>query len=504
MAILLRTNAYIPLIANYFMEHLPEVQLVSDEAFRLDASPAVMTIVQAMRLLAHPDNVIAKAYLAKAWVQKPLHTDTLDHMLPSEFAEEKTDLLRLPLFELAERLFTLFRLERLEGQSAYLCAFYDQIAAFADEQQGDLSAFLKEWDETLCAKTIQSPETSGLRLISIHKSKGLEFPTVIIPFCDWRMEHSDILWCKPKEAPFNQLPIVPVDYSARQMEGTIYQADYEEEHRQNTVDNLNLLYVAFTRSADNLFVIGKRGAKSSRSAVIEQVLPQIDLPGAQLSGLDDNEQPRRFTFGTLAHRPHTQKETDGQPHVFLTTPAPLEINLQTFRQKAEFRQSNKSQEFASVADEDDVQKNYIQMGSVLHHVFANIRTTDNVEEALQELESEGILYDENVTREKIETMIRKRFSDPRIADWFSPRWTLFNECTILSIDPQTGLVCERRPDRVMTDGKVVIVVDFKFGHPRQAYHDQVRQYMQLLGSMGYDNIKGYLWYVYSNEIEEVR
>ena len=177
MAILLRTNAYIPLIANYFMEHLPEVQLVSDEAFRLDASPAVMTIVQAMRLLAHPDNVIAKAYLAKTWAQKPLHTDTLDHMLPTVFAEQKTDLLRLPLFELAERLFTLFRLERLEGQSAYLCAFYDQIAAFADEQLGDLNAFLKEWDETLCAKTIQSPETNGLRLISIHKSKGLEFPS---------------------------------------------------------------------------------------------------------------------------------------------------------------------------------------------------------------------------------------------------------------------------------------------------------------------------------------
>ena len=504
MAILLRTNAYIPLIANYFMEHLPEVQLVSDEAFRLDASPAVMTIVQAMRLLAHPDNVIAKAYLAKTWAQKPLHTDTLDHMLPTGFDKQKTDLLRMPLFELAERLFTLFHLERLEGQSAYLCAFYDQIAAFADEQQGDLSAFLKEWDETLCAKTIQSPETSGLRLISIHKSKGLEFPTVIIPFCDWRMEHSDILWCKPKETPFNQLPIVPVDYSARQMEGTIYQDDYEEEHRQNTVDNLNLLYVAFTRAADNLFVIGKRGAKSSRSAVIEQVLPLIDLPGAQLSGLDDSEQPLRFTFGTLAHRPHTQKEADGQPNVFLTTPVPLEINLQTFRQKAEFRQSNKSQEFASVADEDDVQKNYIQMGSVLHHVFANIRTTDNVEEALRELENEGILYDETVTREKIETMIRQRFSDPRIADWFSPRWTLFNECTILSIDPQTGQVCERRPDRVMADGEVIIVVDFKFGHPRQTYHDQVRQYMQLLGSMGYDNIRGYLWYVYSNEIEEVR
>lgn len=506
IAVLLRTNAYIPLIANYFMEHLPDVQIVSDEAFRLDASPAVITIIQAMRLLSSPNDNIAKAYLAKSWTGKLLHTATLDDMLPSEFVRTTPELLRLPLYELVERLFAIFHLEKKKGQSAYLSAFYDQVSAFVNDQLGDLNAFLKEWDDNLCSKTIQSPEADGVRLISIHKSKGLEFPHVIIPFCDWRMEHSDILWCKPTEAPFNHLPIAPIDYSARQMEGTIYEADYKEEHQQNMVDNLNLLYVAFTRAVCNLFVLGKRGSASSRSAIIEQVLPKLNLGDALLSNVEDKEQPLEFTFGTLARQKHKKQEADEQANVFLVAPQPVAIDIQTCERKAVFRQSNKSQEFASNADsaDDRQQEHFIQIGNVLHHVFSTIRTTDDTETALQQLENEGIIYDDDITRERLEQMIRKRISSPRVADWFSPRWTLFNECTILNVDPQTGKVYERRPDRVMTDGREMIVVDFKFGRPRDAYHDQVREYMTLLQDMGYTDIKGYLWFVYSNEIVEVK
>ena len=143
------------------------------------------------------------------------------------------------------------------------------------------------------------------------------------------------------------------------------------------------------------------------------------------------------------------------------------------------------------------------MGSVLHHVFSTIRTTADINQALHQLEGEGVIYDDEITRERIERMIRKRLESPRVADWFSDRWQLFNECTILNVDPITNKVYERRPDRVMTDGNEMIVVDFKFGHPRDAYHDQVREYIHLLENMGYRNIKGYLWYVYSNEIIEV-
>ena len=510
IAILVRSNHLIPLIANYFMEHKPEVSIVSDEAFRLDASPAIQIIIQALRLLIHPDDFISKAYLARMYAHQPLHEGTLDSMLPAEFAEHRDELLRLPLYELTERLCSIFQLQHMEGQSAYLFAFFDQVSAYVNEQSTDIPAFLAEWDETLCELTIQSPEVNGIRLISIHKSKGLEFPYVFIPFCDWPMEHSDILWCQPAEAPFNRLPIVPIDYSQKGLLGTIYEADYEEEHQQNVVDNLNVLYVAFTRASKGLMVIGKRGTKSSRSAIVEKCLPRVAhlLEGAMLSGKDDPQAPLLLEYGSLEDcLNHTEKKDDDDDkskNVFLQESTPLHIALETFSQKTEFRQSNDSRSFATLPDDDEQQRTeYIRLGSVLHNVFANIRTIDDVDRALQRMELDGILYDRNITRERLESMIRKRFEDKRVAEWYSSRWTLFNECAILDVDPETDVAYERRPDRVMTDGKETVVVDFKFGRPRNDYHDQVRTYMQLLSKMGHEHVRGYLWYVFSNEIVEV-
>jgi len=508
IAILLRSNSYIPVIANHFMEHRPELPVVSDEAFRLDASPAVITIIQALELLVHPEDTIAEAFLKKMYTRTAAGGQKDDWQtctLPESFTK---DLLQMPLYDLTEEIYCLFRLDKLEGQSAYLCAFYDQIATYVNDHSTDVNTFLREWENSICEKTIQSPEVNGIRLISIHKSKGLEFPVVMIPFCDWRMEHNDILWCSPQEEPFNQLPIAPVDFSEKGMKGTIYEKDYQEEHAQNVVDNLNLLYVAFTRAVNRLYVYGKRNAKSSRSTLIEQVLPQIvdKLPGATLEGETNTETPIVFSYGTIAttackeEKAHTVTQNP-----FITKATPVNVAIEVFTQKVSFKQSNKSIDFSRMEDdEQQTQNNYIQLGSVLHEVFSSIRTTSDVEQALHRLELEGIIYDRHITRERIEDMIRKRLADSRVADWFSGRWTLFNECSILSVDHADNQVYERRPDRVLTDGKETLVIDYKFGKERDEYHDQVREYMTLLRQMGHPNVKGYLWFVYSNRIVEVK
>jgi hypothetical protein len=120
------------------------------------------------------------------------------------------------------------------------------------------------------------------------------------------------------------------------------------------------------------------------------------------------------------------------------------------------------------------------------------------------MQLDGVIYDDIITADRLAKMLRERLTNSKVAEWFSPQWQLFNECTILKRDTVTGEVVERRPDRVMTDGKIVIVVDFKFGSPKPEYHEQVREYVNLLADMGYNDIRGYLWYVYSNKIEEVK
>ena len=501
IAILVRSNQHIPLIANHLLESLPGISVVSDEAFRLDASPAVMTIVNALRVLSQPEDDINRAYLAT------IYGGDSDSTLPADFGEE---LLQMPLYDLAERLYAMFRLDRMEGQSAYLCAFFDQLVTYVNDHTADIQAFLEEWDMTLCNTTIQSPEINGIRIISIHKSKGLEFCHVFLPFCDWRMEHNDILWCKPTEQPFDQLPLVPIDYSQRGMKGTIYEDAYEEEHQQNTIDNLNLLYVAFTRARWSLYIYGRRQSKASRSALLEQVLPDIvdQLEGARIECIDDKDATLLFEYGQQEAAPSGEKSKDKKKseNPFLQTATPLDVQIGVYHTKVEFRQSNKSQAFAQ-ADEDDElarQSGYIQLGNVLHEVFSTIRTTADIDSALRRLEQDGVLYDDKINRQMITNMIRKRLEDPRVADWFDTRWTLYNECTILSIDPKTGKVSDRRPDRVITDGEETIVIDFKFGKERVGYRDQVHKYMELLSQMGHRNVKGYLWFVYANKIVNVK
>ena len=542
IAILVRTNAMIPVIAQYFMQYLPEVSIVSDEAFRLDASSAVCLLIEALRLLTRPNDLLTKATIVKLYQREVLHNEmgdeqllldkeAFDSLLPEAYIQHFDELHEMPLYELVERLYCIFALDRLESQSAYICAFFDNLTDFLNlgqcnsfqkhpgsdcilvrnvflkEQHCPLSGivtFLKEWDETLCGKTIQSDVISGIRLISIHKSKGLEFDHVFIPFCDWQLEkQGNILWCQPQETPFDTLPLAPVDYSQKQLLGTIYEADYHHEHLQNVVDNLNLLYVAFTRASKSLHVFGKRNAPStSRSSLLEQVLPLIadSLPDAIFEDFSSQNIPhedairaRTFWEEKSCERPNTNP--------LLQKPEHLKINLATYENKVEFRQSNRSKAFIE-GEDDSSSSNYLKMGNILHEVFSNIRTTADIDRVLKRLELEGELNNDEHSSEKIITMLRKRLEHPKVAEWFSDKWTLFNECTILS--QENGILKERRPDRVMTDGTKWIVVDFKFGSPKPEHEAQVREYMSLLSQMHPDQtIMGYLWYVYPNQIIEV-
>lgn len=522
IAILVRMNNQIPMIAHYFQEQMSEVTIVSDEAFRLDASVAVNLLVSALRLLTHPDDLLTKAAIVKHYhidVLKEqiednellLSTNDLNQLLPEGFLSQREVLLTMPLYELTERLHAIFELERLNEQSAYVFAFYDQLASYVNDNTADIDSFLAAWDESICGKTIQSEETNGVRILSIHKSKGLEFDYVICPFCDWQLEKQsgNILWCQPTEEPFSDLPLTPVDYSRGQMMGTIYEKDYLHEHLQNTVDNLNLLYVAFTRACKGLYVFGKRGAKASRSGLIEDCLPLVaqEMPEAILSGIEDEKGELQFSLAGDSRNSSNSKNSrnSGQTseNPFLQPADPIAVDFHYTESQVNFRQSNRSQAFIEADESDEIERlNYIQTGSVLHQIFSMIRTTDDIEDALKQLQFEGVLYDEQITPERITAMLRKRLQDPRVADWFSPRWNLFNECTILTMED--GEVKERRPDRVMTDGQHWVVVDFKFGSPKPEYDDQVREYMALIKTMQPEaEVNGYLWFVYSNKIEEV-
>ena len=101
-------------------------------------------------------------------------------------------------------------------------------------------------------------------------------------------------------------------------------------------------------------------------------------------------------------------------------------------------------------------------------------------------------------------MITERMQTPQVADWFAPTGQVFNECTILSYDSHLDRVRENRPDRVIWNGKEMVVIDFKTGREHEGHHVQVRNYMDLLRDMGYASVSGYLWYIRTNRIVSVK
>ncbi|NPD92749.1 UvrD-helicase domain-containing protein [Xylanibacter muris] len=520
IAILVRNNKQIPVIANYFMEH-GNIRIVSDEAFRLDASSTVNILISALYLLTHPDDIIVKTSLAVAYQRLIVHntqpisnillknTD-IDRLLPDKFINNTEQLASEPLYDLVEQLYGLFSLGEIHGQSAYVFAFYDQLRCFINDNIADINTFITEWKNKICSKTIQCNEIDGIRIISIHKSKGLEYKTVIIPFCNWTLEHTrnNIIWCSPETEPYNAIPLVPVDYSSRLLD-TAYKSHYSNEHIQNGVDNLNLLYVAFTRARNNLYVIGQKGADiNHRSNMIEKCLGEVSdkLEGSLIEGNNDDDTVVSFSFGRkpeYANKDATQESNNKtSENVFMKDSETEFVDIEYFENKPQFRQSNKSREFTS-EDEDTQQKGYIKMGNILHKVFSSIKTSDDIKGIIDRMHFEGLLFNDEITQEKLELILNKSFANKQIAEWFSNKWTVFNECSVVTYDEMTHSVKERRPDRVITDGNEMIVIDFKFGRKRDSYIKQVAEYMTLLVSMGYKNVKGFLWFVYQNQVDEV-
>ena len=523
IAILARSKTVIPDIVDSFQNIDTNVSLVSDEAFRLDASLAVNVIIEALRLLKHPHDKLTESKLVKLYQQQVIKTGKdindlfvgensteLKSFLPSGYIDKFESLSRLSLIDLVDEIYSLFSLDSLEGQSAYVCTFYDTLNEYLRDHPADIDDFIEEWEDTLSSNTIQSDEVDGIRLITIHKSKGLEYDNVLIPFCDWELEKTNgiTIWCSgdDKEKPYGELPLIPVDYSSKML-GTVFEDDYKEEHLQNTVDNMNLLYVAFTRAGKNLFITGKKykertKGKSERSHIIQYIIEELakELPGAIIDDAGDNG-PISFEFGTLSTCKERVEKGKATENPFELSPKTHKLKIETFPHPVSFRQSNKSHDFIKGEDIDPSDaRRYIKVGNVLHQLFSTILTEADIEPRLKELEQAGIIYNDDITSRELQNKISCALSNEKVKNWFSPRWKLFNECTILDYDKETGDVYEHRPDRVMTDGKEIIVVDFKFGKPRDEYHEQVQRYMRLLMRMGYKQVFGYIWYVLRNEI----
>ncbi|MGM9693300.1 MAG: UvrD-helicase domain-containing protein [Alloprevotella sp.] len=531
MCILVRKKGEAADIVDAFAEK--EIPLISDEAFLLSASPAVLTVIDALRVLADDGNKLALASLAKTYrPDAPLHdSEAMLNALPQEFTGRRAELAAMPLYELCEELIRIFGLwqnaaventdeAHAAGQLAYLTYFLDLVAAYLQDNASSLPDFLDHWDEILFSKSIPGAVADGVRVLTIHKSKGLEAHTVFIPFCDWNLEkdHNDtILWLTPRVAPFSKISPIPVAPHSKRVKHSIFAADYEQEHLRSRIENLNLLYVAFTRPRHNLFVWGTWSGKDKDK---DQVATVGDLLHKVIdNNFSDDYQKYRyeetaegFVLETLSS-PRADCRAEGQaaPAGGKQNPfgsdvrRPMHIALCQTPLRANFCQSGEAAEFiAARAGEEEAADAaaYINRGNLMHKIFSMIETAADISRAVGVLRGRGFEAD-GIDFDKIETEIRQKIAAcPLVADLTDGSWLVLNERSILLPAGNGQGVAMVRPDRVsFKDGRAV-VLDYKFGKPLPKHQEQVKQYAAYLRQMGTPHVKAFLWYFDENKLVE--
>ena len=492
ITLLLRSNNEISAICNYFAKEASDISVISDYAFRLDASRVVMTIIRAMQVLINPDSKLLLTSLlmqlghkAEDLLQKT--TEELQAMLPEDFSTLlNSSSLRTLCKDIISSLLTpnssllTPNSSLLTAEAPYLFFFFDQLADYTRSYGNSIKRFLKYWDDSMCKLTIPSATTSGIHAYTIHKSKGLEFHTVICPQCDWPFEmnmHEELLWCEPNAAPFNYLSLTAITYK-KDVQQSIFADDYREEHMKKFVDNLNLLYVAFTRAENNLIIFTTDQPNDKDvSGIIHAATPQ--------------HEGSRYVKGELWNSGSQEHGDSEQQPATLLTPSSGFLTANPAR--LTFLQSSKAREY--------LEDKPLYDGLIIHRVLESITSIDDLDKAMRQLESDGDIADET-QKEELRQFIRSAFADERAARWYDPHWRVINECTIISKDAE-GHMVQNRPDRVICDDHETIVIDYKTGKKNQAHLDQVAKYARLLREMGYTNVSGYVWYLRTKDIVKV-
>lgn len=535
IAIIIRVNKQITKIAAHFANYKTSEKadkdlcydIISDEAFLLESSKGAQILIDALKLLNDPQNLINLAMLKLDYAVDILGLNpgsieilnTEKSIIPEEFTQNIEKLQKMPLHELIEDLHRILEIHRIPSQDSYLFCFMDKLDEYLSRSSADISSFIQYWDETMSKTKIPGgTAVNGIRILSIHKSKGLEYHTVILPFCDWNLipTQKTTIWCEPVTTPYNELDLLPVNYG-KELKQSVFNNDYKEETLQLWVDALNLLYVAFTRPRHNLFVYceeqnqGKTEKEPQKIGHLLQTLFNRQAGENSLneefinaytpSGSDEDPDTQEMRLSLLSYgKLFTENDIRKNEKGLFIKGNDIEIPFRSFAHKTKFRQSQKSIQFSKGKDPEGFKSKYIDRGNTLHRLFSSIRVAEDLDSALSKMLNEGLLDSQEFIT-YAETA-RKALSNPEVSDWYSGKYKTFNECSIIFPD-KVGKLLQKRPDRVMISDDAVKIVDFKFGKPSPKYKAQIRFYSKLLLDMGYNNVEGFLWYVDEEHVEKV-
>lgn len=500
VAILVRKNVEVTQIVNTLLDYKNSenaredvsYDIMGSEGLLLTSSPAIRFIIGIMQLMIQPDNQIQQVISTYEYARACLgmtETEAIrasfdvksDNWFSSSLfsQEEKTLFTKIrfiSLYEMTIRLIEFFRLDQWHGDSIFIQAFLDQIHQFSTGKTTDLNSFLEWWERSGSKQSISTPENEqAFKIMTIHKSKGLDFKAVIIPFCDWDLDSKmkNIVWCSSSVEPFNQIPLMPVDYSSK-LGNTVFASQYYLEKMHNYIDNLNLAYVAFTRARHEMVIFSskpKRNKQGSYSinSIGKLIYACLEDNSSEWLATHFSDDQKSFQRGNFTKAPETKKESS--VNVIRLTDIPSAAPGNRLKVKHQIGRLTREEKL--------INENPIDYGNIMHELLYRINKPADEKEVIAELMREGRINSAEAAI--IEKEMAVFWSIPETAAWFADDVKALNETTILTQEGE-----QYRPDRILIDGNKATVIDYKFGQNELASHQrQITKYKELLQQMGY-------------------
>ncbi|SFG56295.1 UvrD-helicase domain-containing protein [Pedobacter insulae] len=490
IAVLVRSNSEAMLTVQGLMEqHLP---VLSGDALLISNNAAVQLIINTLKVLVGIDtqtalykaNCIALYHSIQGKEPDASHylnlngvsLSALKEVFPADLCEHWQSWLQLPLAELMEILIESYGLNNLEEHLSYLLAFRDLTANASRLGEKGIIAFLTWWEEDGIKKSLPSPEgVDAIQVITIHKSKGLAFRAVFVPFCNWEIKGKPnaTFWVSSHDTVYRELGGIPLKYTEDLADSAISKA-YYEELLYNNMDALNMLYVATTRSKDYLYI-----------ATMAKKEPKLSNMGDVINLTFENDFDESNKYEIVENVILAPKDHD-ETFIKLTS-------YPTTSRLAELYISPEEKHLKHLVN---IEKSG-RKGSLLHDILANAGNEKEVFAYIEGLVLQGIISEDE--RLDLANKVMEVLNNPDLRSILTKATESITEKNI--IDAKGKL---HRPDRVLINGEEVIILDYKFTLEESNKHmEQIDTYKNLLLAMGYAQVKGYLFYAISGKLKLV-
>ena len=477
-------------IANFLTEK--GIPILSSESLLIGSSSEVQFIVHFLKYLKNKNDLEAKARFLYYLAQKNKPTIAVHDFISGGMEQkEETDfqkwlaefgieiifsnIRKKSLYEAVELIIS--KAISIEKRNAYVQYFLDIVLERDLKSQSGISDFLNYWETQKEKVSIPSPEgTDAIRIMTIHKSKGLEFPVVIFPFAseNYSQNKGEKIWISADEELVG-LPKALVSKNAGVARfGETASLVYKQKKQEDLLDNINVLYVALTRAEEQLHIISQMQGIAETTKDYPNNMASFFIKFLIDQHIFD-ENKLEYDFG------NNQR---------LSKEKTIEKTTKTIPQLAE----TLNQKNIKIAQKESLmwnttQQKAIEYGNILHEILSFVKTKNDVDLALTKAIENGLIIISQ--KEIVEKTIAKIIHHPDLIDFFTEENIILNEKTI--IQKEGNMI---KPDRmVLTSTNEIYLLDYKTGSHQPKHTTQVQNYQDAIEKMGYLVTKKALVYI---------